>query len=612
MTDPPDSLLARTPDGRRVLACAALRPELGSVLVYDAEPGTLDSIAVCLLELLSAITDQVEDVRLGPALTDDDLWGYGEGLPAPWRRPGLLIAPEGHFRLVVIPDLAQLSLAAARAAVMLMGEGAGHLQRHGQNRVFEPRLRWLAACRREDLGRVSPHLLDRFALRLQHRAARAEDRVASLTELIRGDRRDVRAATAEEVRNLREATGRCPRWQPAAGKAVTSYGLLERAGMRQELALAQAARALAQLAGAQSVGEDHVHEAAAVFGFAQGSVDSDDRVESRTAEPSCPAEPAQVVPPAEPVSASEGPTSTATEGGVAIRGPETTLPAFPLSGPELPEKTAAVERDYAPLTLPVRQARATARGRGPIIGVRPATSLTDLAMVGTVLAALQFQAVRHGTADWADRAPLLLQRSDLREYRRAPIAQDLLVLVLDYTCLAGRDWHAALLPYLAAAYQARAEVCLVAVGAHDAAEPLRAEALNARSILVPAVAAALDRRAGKATPLADGLALARDTIRRTLFHGRSAIQRVTLVVLTDGRGNVPIAVSREGRVIGRVTRQGIDDARRMAQELRGIERVTSVVLDPRPRELADLPRVLAEALGAEVVAVPEALPEVVP
>ena len=42
----------------------------------------------------------------------------------------------------------------------------------------------------------------------------------------------------------------------------------------------------------------------------------------------------------------------------------------------------------------------------------------------------------------------------------------------------------------------------------------------------------------------------------------------------------------------------------MAQELRGLQHLKSVVLDPRPSELAELPYVLAEALGAEVVSVP--------
>jgi magnesium chelatase subunit D len=149
----------------------------------------------------------------------------------------------------------------------------------------------------------------------------------------------------------------------------------------------------------------------------------------------------------------------------------------------------------------------------------------------------------------------------------------------------------------------RAELCVVRVGSESAANELRADRVMARNVLVPSVAAALDERPGRATPLADGLALAFRTIRQTLGHGRNTMRKATLIVVTDGRANVPLDVSREGRWLGRVGRQGIDDARQVARQLRDLPRVRRVLIHPKTDALRDLPMALAAALEAEVVQV---------
>ncbi|MFM5960678.1 MAG: hypothetical protein ACKOQ2_26585, partial [Dolichospermum sp.] len=80
---------------------------------------------------------------------------------------GLLGETENtkEIRLVIIPDLTKLSLAAMRATVVLMGANVAHLERHGQTKSWQPNLCWLVGCssQKEEIGKISPHLLDRFA-----------------------------------------------------------------------------------------------------------------------------------------------------------------------------------------------------------------------------------------------------------------------------------------------------------------------------------------------------------------------------------------------------------------------------------------------------------------
>ena len=176
--------------------------------------------------------------------------------------------------------------------------------------------------------------------------------------------------------------------------------------------------------------------------------------------------------------------------------------------------------------------------------------------------------------------------------------------LLDYTCLQECNWQEALLPYLQWAYVERASVCLVQVGAVDAQDELRAEKREADNILVPDIRNRLEIDRGKATPLAHGLDLALQTLRHVLQHGRSAVQQAVLVVISDGRGNVPLEASRAGRVVPPVGKWGIEDALQVARQIEALKGVESVVLNPQPKYYADLPVKLAQALGAKIAEIP--------
>ena len=133
---------------------------------------------------------------------------------------------------------------------------------------------------------------------------------------------------------------------------------------------------------------------------------------------------------------------------------------------------------------------------------------------------------------------------------------------------------------------------------------MQAEKITADKILVPRIRLSLNVESGRATPLAHGLDLGLQTLRHALQHGRSAIQQVVLVVISDGRGNVPLAASRTGQMTLPVGRQGIEDALTVARQIAGLKEVKSVVLNPQPKHYRDLPVKLAQALGAKIAEIP--------
>jgi magnesium chelatase subunit D len=76
------------------------------------------------------------------------------------------------------------------------------------------------------------------------------------------------------------------------------------------------------------------------------------------------------------------------------------------------------------------------------------------------------------------------------------------------------------------------------------------------------------------------------------------------VVVSDGRGNVPLDASASGRLAGPVRRAGVEDAISAAGRIgaMGRMRLHSVVVDAAREPHPDLPFLLAEALGGVTVA----------
>ena len=172
------------------------------------------------------------------------------------------------------------------------------------------------------------------------------------------------------------------------------------------------------------------------------------------------------------------------------------------------------------------------------------------------------------------------------------------------------DWTEPLEEYLGWAYVNRALVGVVEVAADpgdsafDAVSELRASQFQSQGVLDPRVLTALDRPPGRATPLAHGLSLAWELLRRSTQQGGPAVTEAILVVVTDGHANVPLAGSKTGTVPANVGLTGFDDALKEARKIRALgqaqRRVRSVVIDPGWQPNGRLAAKLAAELRASL------------
>ena len=634
-----ETKLAITDPLVRGLACAALEPGLRQVLLFDAGFETFETAVPLFQSMLQTTTGTAVAVVTLPAnALDDDMWGSltpklspsgvesaaTSGLAVQWQE-GLLTRNRhaADLLLVVIPDLSRLSLTAARTCIILLDAPVAHLQRHGQDAVWQPQLCWLTACDRERVGRVSPHLLDRFALRLSAPAQKRQHTPADirawleavkrpLPELDTADNNQFPAAITDA---LQKANSQKPTLTATAVERVLAYLPTPAAGVRRELALARLSQAQARLDKAGDVQAEHVDAAAKLIGLALPAPEAEPPVLPSDPEPDSKNEP-------EPLQSdwqddlsslddNPAPQSAQTDLGPPVDpGEPEILAPSPLPNSPYPEDTAPVERELFSLRMPLRRYKTAAIARGAVIGIQPADSLHDLALLPTVLEAALYQKVRQKEQK-GENGRLQIRPTDLRCYRRSPAAEQMLLLLLDYTSLRDCEWQEALLPHLRWAYINRASVAIIQVGHADAVDELRAQRVTGNSILTPRIGEALEARPGRATPLAHGLEMTYQMLQQAQEHGRALIQHTRFVIITDGRGNVPLAASHSGQVQMPVNREGIEGALQLAREFRKLKRVLPIVLDPRPAYHAELPAELAEALGAayeEIPLVKEAQP----
>lgn len=621
-----ETTLAITDPLVRGLACAALEPGLRRVLLFDASFEALETAVPLFQTMLQTTTDMAVTVVTLPAnALDDDLWGSlmpklspagaesaaTSGLAVQWQE-GLLTRNRhaADLLLVVIPDLSRLSLAAARTCIMLLDTPVAHLQRHSQDAAWQPQLCWLAACDRERIGRVSPHLLDRFALRLTAPTKKQRHTPADIHAWLESVKRplpqldatDGNRLSATITDALQKANKQKPALTAAAIQRVLARLPTPAAGVRRELALARLSQAQARLEMAGDVQAKHVDAAARLIGLSlfipetvpPPIVTPPTLPNPNLPQPDLPGD----LPPHRMISASQQP-QTDLPPTIKID-PEVSeiLEIAPLSSAfPYPEDSAPVERELFVLRLPLRRYKTTVIARGAMIGVHPADSLHDLALLPTVLEAALYQKIRQ-KEEKGGNGRLQILPADLRCYRRSPAVEQMLLLLLDYTSLRDCEWQEALLPHLRWAYINRASVGIIQVGHADAVDELRAQRVTANSILTPRIGEALEVQPGRATPLAHGLEMAYQMLQQAQEHGRALIQHTRFVIITDGRGNVPLAASHSGYVEMPVNREGIEDALQLARKFRKLKRVLPIVLDPQPAYHIELPAELAEVLGA--------------
>lgn len=625
------------------LACAALNPGLRSILVFDAPYDGLQQLANLLEQLLAQTEKNVQHYNVSPIAIDDELWG---NFSLPGSEPvAHLFSPERNrheFQLLTIADLSSVSVSMARTCIMLIGADVVHIERNAESYIWHPRQCWLASCPDDMVGAISPHLLDRFALRLSwydinpalHYPRREQLKQHLATDTREGN--EIRPIlTPDYLKRLQQATKRQAMVMEEAIERVLDYmdislNISSTSQMqdmhvwqqdqhayypRREVALARIAYTLAQWQGDAMVTAHHVDEVASWLNLSIQSNGAESQMQDidmydqsiKIQEPSSPVQEKPFAQDREVAS------TTSTTQMQSVQLPDTTFTESVATGSicHVPyrEDGVPIEREAASLKLPISSYAQSRSMRGPILGTEKSFTLHDLAIVSTILAAARFQKLR---------GSLRIEPTDLRRYRRGNITEHLLMLLLDYTCVHNKDdWQNmldALVPYLHTAYVQRAAITIIQVGVSDDDQysqyndysELRARVVSEKSILVPRVSMALEAERGRATPLAHGIHLALEQLQRTLQHGRTAVSGATFIVVTDGRGNVPLLQSqhRDYSQTQVVTTEGISDALTEAYKVAALKRVTTIVFSPKLKYYAHLPLQLAQTLKAIYKSIP--------
>lgn len=631
------------------LCCVALNRGLRSILLFDISPVDLQQVAGVLISLLKAVTEcKIVPIKLGTFESEDDLWGqiglWGEleNQAFKWQS-GLLGKTENdqEIRLVIIPDLTKLSLPAMRACVVLMEADVVHLERHGQNLYWQPNLCWLVGCssQQEEIGKISPHLLDRFAIRLNGKINNNTDRVSQIKQLLNDERLEQKSLFKEreiepELQQwLKQVSISPPKMTSEALKRILDYTSPSTVYHRRELSLARFSSTFAQLEAEEQVTVAHVDRVAKMIGLKLKQEIGNSNNQNiniipipgiDSPENELKSEPSLEL--KDKLKQNSGYNDPKKEKELPIyKGdkPQSLPNIEPLENPYI-EDIAPLEREMASLKFPTRRFKSKAIARGTIIGVERSSTVQDLAIVRTLLEAAKFQNIRqnnHLNGHLHSHRKLKILPIDIYRHRRAPIAEQMLMVLIDYTCLESCQWEEQLFPYISWAYTQRASIGIMQVGiATDSAilkeeelkfninaEELRAKKISAQNVLVPSINIALDlekTKKGQATPLAHGFDLTLQTLRHALQHGRNTIQKAVLVVISDGRGNVPLEASHLGKIQLPVGRKGFEDALEIAQKIGNLDNVDAVFLNPQRKQYPDLPLLLAQALGAKVVAIP--------
>jgi magnesium chelatase subunit D len=427
----------------RGLACAALQPSLRSVLIYDAGPKTIKIYAKILAQMLEITESKPPVVQLGMATSEDDMWGAPALAPADvqsmittWK-VGLLGSEDksDESYLLTIPDLTRLSLVGTRACVSAMGSPVVHLERYGQGQSWQPNLCWLAGCSKQKIGTVSPHLLDRFALRLTGNFPPMPSSVNTLMQLLETEQDfdipPLGKFPLELRQRLEQATNYRPKMTSDSLRRVETYiSTLKTYCPRRSIALARLALTQAKLEQMPQVTPALVDRVAAMIGLnlpveAAGKSNMSQSQQSqkpiRQDKKSSKAE----------IKTPDLPDVRKETVSLTVYAPDQTesfeqAPLIDLEHPgePYPEDTAPLIREAMSLKLPSRRFSTRTIEGGPSIGVEPAKSTQDLALFSTFIEAAKYQPIRRKIT-CEDSKRLILSATDLRRYRRAPVAEQM-------------------------------------------------------------------------------------------------------------------------------------------------------------------------------------------
>lgn len=559
------------------------------------------------------------DLPLGA--TEDRLLGSLD-LEAAVRRgkvefsPGLLA--KAHRGVLYVDEINLLPAHLAHLLLDAVASGQAHLEREGLSYSHPARITLVASYNPEE-GPLGPQLLDRFGLCVE---VAAEADPARRIEVLKrrlafeADPAGFAAlwAPAQEELRQRLAQARERLLHIDVGlesrlEAARLAALVGSQGQRGELACVRAARAHAAWQGLDRVDPDLVRLVAPLaLGHrgqaAQGAQDLPLHrlLAALPQDETPPPPPPQVVKEGQPGPQGQGHQPSGQERALRILAPGQVLPV----ATRQPAKEGTSRRQAGR-----RAARQVAGNRGRYLRASAQRLGRSLAFDATFRAAAPHQAARRTPGGPA----LVVLRPDLREKVRAAKRGRLIIFVVDASgsmnaAARMRETKAAVLGLLTEAYQKRDRVGLITFGG-----------LSARELLPPTASVEVARRllsdlpTGGKTPLAAGLIILGRALNRELAQDPKV--QPLVVLLTDGRPNVPLKVSLEGGDLmaqagnkgggwgdnwgdgGYADREVLNLSRRLAQD--GRARFVVVDTDVGHHHEINLCRAMADYLGAVCV-----------
>ncbi|HWO94562.1 MAG TPA: magnesium chelatase subunit D family protein [Dehalococcoidia bacterium] len=591
-------------------ALAALLPEIDAVAGCRFACDPHDPAAFCDECLarteLATVRRNVPFVELPIGATDDRVTGTldMEHAIAEGRRrfePGLLAAANRGVLYVDEVNLLNDHLVDVLLDAAAMGRN--YVEREGIS-FSHPAQFILVGTMNPEEGDLRPQLLDRFGLAVDVEGnGSTEERVEVLRRRLAfeadpwgfvaqwSDAEQAERLRIEQARDLLQRMAPDDELLSLVARICAAYGV---DGMRADIAMVKTALTVAAYRGRDRVIDEDVRIASELAllhrrrrqPFDQSSFDSA-TVERLMEELDSPPSPRS------------DETSRQAESPSADSGPD--------SGDAQQDRTFAIGTTFDPRRIEPQDGRRMPRaalGRrervdSPTLGTHvrsvPVAALPEgsLALAATIRAAAPHQRARRNGRAPSRRPAILVEPCDLHVKLRESRAGNLIVFLVDASGSMAADERmgavkGAIASLLLDAYRKRDRVALVSFGGDGAKvglPPTNSVELAQRLLA--------DLPVGGRTPLAEGLHVATKLIERAGVLAPNAEIRPLLVVLSDGRANVPFA-----------TDDALADAHRAAQALR--DRVPSLVVDTETGHLRlGLAGDLAAAMDAPCLRIEE-------
>jgi magnesium chelatase subunit D len=551
---------------RLALLLAAVRPEIGGVLIRG-EKGTAKSTAVRgLATLLSAAGESVAGtaarlVELPIGATEDRVIGsidlqrvLRDGEQA--FSPGLLARAHGGVLYVDEVNLLHDHLVDVLLDAAAMGRV--HIERDGISHSHEARFVLIGTMNPEE-GELRPQLLDRFGLTVDVHASRDVDvRVQVIRQRMAyeadpdgfADRfADADAELARRIADARALVDDVVLPDNELRRIAALCAAFDVDGMRADLVVARTAVAHAAWRGSDTVDEQDIRVAAELAlphrrrrdPFDDPGIDRD-QLDAALAQAGNDETPDDREPDPDPPGGGQSAEPPASQqNSQSAAKPQSARPSAP---PSRTFRTRALTVPGVGDGAPGRRSRA--RNASGAVVAATATDGHGLHLFGTVLAAAEHASgtgpVRPGPAD---------VRRAIRQGREG----NLVIFVVDASgSMAARDRMAAVsgatLSLLRDAYQRRDKVAVITFRQQ-----------SARLLLPPTSSAYIAGRrlakfdTGGRTPLAEGLLAAHQLVLREKVRDRA--RRPLLVVLTDGRATAgPDPLGRSRLAAARLVAEG--------------------------------------------------------